>query len=98
MVVALFQIMVGESGWYVWKSMCAERLIFTTLHAGGKFDNTSYKTNWRPSRNWISSVIKMHYQDVLKWKFPRDGYEYFDAYEYGNPVIELKNGLLEKGD
>ena len=27
------------------KGVCAERLIFTTLHAGGKFDSSTYKTS-----------------------------------------------------
>ena len=27
------------------KGISAERLVFTTLHAGGKFDNTAYKTS-----------------------------------------------------
>jgi DNA gyrase subunit B len=27
------------------KGMSAERLVFTTLHAGGKFDNNAYKTS-----------------------------------------------------
>ena len=27
------------------KGMSAERLVFTTLHAGGKFDNSAYKTS-----------------------------------------------------
>ena len=27
------------------KGVSAERLVFTTLHAGGKFDNSAYKTS-----------------------------------------------------
>ena len=27
------------------KGMSAERLVFTTLHAGGKFDDSAYKTS-----------------------------------------------------
>ena len=35
-----------ESRWIcMQKGVSAERLVFTTLHAGGKFDNSAYKTS-----------------------------------------------------
>lgn len=77
------------------KGMCAERLIFTTLHAGGKFDNTSYKTSG--GLHGVGSSVVNALSRRLEVKISRDGYEYFDAYSKQNPVIELKNGLLEKG-
>ena len=35
------------------KSMPAERLVYSTLHAGGKFDNNAYKTSGVSRRRFI---------------------------------------------
>lgn len=76
------------------KGVCAERLIFTTLHAGGKFDNSSYKTSG--GLHGVGSSVVNALSKRMEVRISKDGYEYFDAYEYGRPVVELKNGLLEK--
>lgn len=77
------------------KGICAERLIFTTLHAGGKFDNTTYKTSG--GLHGVGSSVVNALSRRLEVYISRGGFEYFDAYEYGKPVIELEKGLLPKG-
>lgn len=77
------------------KGICAERLIFTTLHSGGKFDNDTYKTSG--GLHGVGSSVVNALSKRLEVYISRGGYEYFDAYEYGKPVVELDNGLLVKG-
>lgn len=76
------------------KGISAERLVFTTLHAGGKFDNSVYKTSG--GLHGVGSSVVNALSNYLDIKIKRDGFIHHDRYEKGNPVIELENGLLPK--
>lgn len=74
------------------KGISAERLVFTTLHAGGKFDNTAYKTSG--GLHGVGSSVVNALSTRLTVTVKTGGYIYEDKYERGNPVIPLENGLL----
>ncbi len=74
------------------KGISAERLVFTTLHAGGKFDNAAYKTSG--GLHGVGSSVVNALSDYLVVQVKHGGNLYEDKYERGIPVVELKNGLL----
>lgn len=74
------------------KGISAERLVFTTLHAGGKFDNDAYKTSG--GLHGVGSSVVNALSTWLKVKVKRGGFIYEDGYELGVPVVELNDGLL----
>ena len=74
------------------KGISAERLVFTTLHAGGKFDDTSYKTSG--GLHGVGSSVVNALSTWLTVQVKRDGCIYEDKYERGEPVTELQDGLL----
>lgn len=76
------------------KGMSAERLVFTTLHAGGKFDDSAYKTSG--GLHGVGSSVVNALSTYLDIKISREGYVHHDRYERGIPVIDLENGLLPK--
>ena len=74
------------------KGVSAERLVFTTLHAGGKFDNEAYKTSG--GLHGVGSSVVNALSEWLHVKVKNGGFIYEDKYERGVPVLELKDGLL----
>ncbi len=74
------------------KGMSAERLVCTTLHAGGKFDNTVYKTSG--GLHGVGSSVVNALSVYLEIKVSREGAVHYDRYERGVPTVELENGLL----
>ena len=74
------------------KGMSAERLVFTTLHAGGKFDNSSYKTSG--GLHGVGSSVVNALSTQLTVRVKKNGFIHEDRYERGNPVVALENGLL----
>lgn len=74
------------------KGVSAERVVFTTLHAGGKFDNNAYKTSG--GLHGVGSSVVNALSTYLDVKVRRDGNVYHDRYEQGKPVITLEKGLL----
>ncbi len=76
------------------KGVPAERLVFTTLHAGGKFDNSAYKTSG--GLHGVGSSVVNALSSWMEVRISRDGYVHFDRYETGNPVTELENGMLPR--
>ena len=76
------------------KGVSAERLVFTTLHAGGKFDNSAYKTSG--GLHGVGSSVVNALSTYLDIKISRDGFVHHDHYERGIPTIELEEGLLPK--
>ena len=74
------------------KGISAERLVFTTLHAGGKFDNSAYKTSG--GLHGVGSSVVNALSTKLTVKVKSGGCIYEDRYERGIPVLDLVDGLL----
>ncbi|MGF7001897.1 DNA gyrase subunit B [Lachnospiraceae bacterium PFB1-21] len=74
------------------KGISAERIVFTTLHAGGKFDNEAYKTSG--GLHGVGSSVVNALSAYLDIEVSKNGYIYHDHYERGEPTIALEGGLL----
>lgn len=74
------------------KGVPAARLVFTTLHAGGKFDDSVYKTSG--GLHGVGSSVVNALSTYLELKVSTQGEIYYDKYERGIPVVELQDGLL----
>ena len=74
------------------KGVSAERLVFTTLHAGGKFDSSAYKTSG--GLHGVGSSVVNALSTRLTVRVKSNGLIYEDKYERGVPIVDLKEGLL----
>ena len=74
------------------KGVSAERIVLTTLHAGGKFDNNIYKNSG--GLHGVGSSVVNALSKYMKVQVKRDGNIYEDTYECGKPTTELVDGLL----
>jgi DNA gyrase subunit B len=74
------------------KGVSAERVVFTTLHAGGKFDNSAYKTSG--GLHGVGSSVVNALSTQLTVTVKSGGQIHQDKYERGIPVVELVDGLL----
>lgn len=76
------------------KGVSAARVVFTTLHAGGKFDNNAYKTSG--GLHGVGSSVVNALSTYMDVEISQDGYVHHDRYAQGKPVVKLENGLLPK--
>ena len=74
------------------KGVSAARIVYTTLHAGGKFDNSAYKTSG--GLHGVGSSVVNALSTYMDVEISREGYVHHDRYERGVPVVELVDGLL----
>ena len=70
----------------------AARVVFSTLHAGGKFDSSVYKTSG--GLHGVGSSVVNALSAYMDVQIKRDGRIHHDRYEKGEPVLELVDGLL----
>ena len=74
------------------KGVPAERLVFTTLHAGGKFDDSVYKTSG--GLHGVGSSVVNALSVWMEVKIRLNGNIYFDRFKKGIPDVELIDGEL----
>lgn len=74
------------------KGVSAARLVFTTLHAGGKFDNDAYKTSG--GLHGVGSSVVNALSSYMEVWISRGGSVHYDRYEQGVSTEELNKGLL----
>ncbi|MCR4762247.1 MAG: DNA gyrase subunit B [Lachnospiraceae bacterium] len=74
------------------KGISAERIVYTTLHAGGKFDNNSYKTSG--GLHGVGSSVVNALSSHMTVLIRTGGHIYQDTYERGEPTTPLVMGLL----
>ena len=72
----------------------AERVVYTVLHAGGKFNSSTYKISG--GLHGVGSAVVNALSNKLIVDVARDGYLYHDTYEKGIPTTELVDGMLPK--
>ena len=74
------------------KGVPAARLVYTTLHAGGKFDDSAYKTSG--GLHGVGSSVVNALSTYMDVKISSGGAIHHDHYERGIPTVELVDGLL----
>lgn len=74
------------------KGVSAERVVFTTLHAGGKFDNKAYATSG--GLHGVGSSVVNALSEHMTVRVRKGGIVYEDKYKQGRPDQELVGGLL----
>ena len=76
------------------KGVPAARLVFSTLHAGGKFDDSVYKTSG--GLHGVGSSVVNALSEYMTVDISREGFVHHDRYERGVPTEKLVDGLLPK--
>ena len=72
----------------------AERVVYTVLHAGGKFNSSTYKISG--GLHGVGSAVVNALSKKLIVDVFRDGYVYHDSYAYGKPTTKLVDNELPK--
>jgi len=76
------------------EKVTAERVVFTILHSGGKFNNQAYKISG--GLHGVGSAVVNALSKKMLVEIYRDNFVYRDSYSKGIPTTKLVDGLLPK--